>query len=81
MAFVEGNTLMAVPVTTAGRFTAGEPQRLFEAAPGVFVGPLHPYTVTPDGQKFILVEDADGAAMPTIQVTQNWFAEFKDRQP
>jgi hypothetical protein len=38
--------------------------------------------VTPDGQKFILVEDADGddAAVPAIQVTQNWFAEFKGRQ-
>ena len=60
------NALMAVPVTTAGGFTAGEPQRLFEAAPAAFVG----------------VEDADGdgAAMPTIQVTQNWFPEFKGRQ-
>ena len=77
---MEGNALMAVPVTTAGGFTAGEPQ-LFEAAPGVFGSPGHRYTVTPDGQKFIIVEDAEGdAAMPTIQVTQNWFAEFKGRQ-
>jgi hypothetical protein len=38
--------------------------------------------VTPDGQKFIIVEDADGddAAVPAIQVTQNWFAEFQGRQ-
>jgi Tol biopolymer transport system component len=79
--YVEGNAIVAVPVTTAGGFTAGEPQRLFEAAPGAFVGPGHCYTVTPDGQKFIIVEDADGdgAAMPTIQVTQNWFAEFQGR--
>jgi Tol biopolymer transport system component len=80
--YVEGNAIVAVPVTTAGGFTAGEPQRLFEAAPGAFVGPGDRYTVTPDGQKFILVEDADGddAAIPAIQVTQNWFAEFKGRQ-
>jgi Tol biopolymer transport system component len=80
--YVEGNALVAVPVTTASGFSAGEPQRLFEAAPGVFEGRGQRYTVTPDGQKFILVEDAegDGAAMPTIQVTQNWFAEFKGRQ-
>jgi dihydroorotase-like cyclic amidohydrolase len=80
--YVVDNALMAVPVTTAGGFTAGEPQRLFEAAPGAFVGRGQQYTVTPDGQKFILVEDADGdrAAMPTIQVTQNWFPEFKGRQ-
>jgi hypothetical protein len=40
------------------------------------------YTVTPDGQKFIIVEDAEGdqVKVPAIQVTQNWFAEFKGRQ-
>jgi dipeptidyl aminopeptidase/acylaminoacyl peptidase len=80
--YVEGNALVAVPVTTASGFSAGEPQRLFEAAPGAFVDRGRRYTVTPDGQKFIIVEDAEGngAAMPTIQVTQNWFAEFKGRQ-
>jgi len=80
--YVVGNALVAVPVTTAGGFSAGEPQRLFEATPGVSEGRGQRYTVTPDGQKFILVEDADGdgAAVPAIQVTQNWFAEFKGRQ-
>jgi hypothetical protein len=80
--YVEGNALMAVPVTTAGGFSAGEAQRLFETAPGALEGRGHRYTVTPDGQRFIIVEDAEGeqAIMPTIQVTQNWFAEFKGRQ-
>jgi hypothetical protein len=80
--YVEGNALVAVPVTTASGFSAGEPQRLFEAALGALEGRGQRYTVTPDGQKFIIVEDADGddAAVPAIQVTQNWFAEFKGRQ-
>jgi hypothetical protein len=80
--YVTGNVVFAVPVTTVGGFSAAEPQRLFEAAPGAFEGPGHHYTVTPDGQKFIIVEDAEGepATAPAIQVTQNWFAEFKGRQ-
>jgi hypothetical protein len=80
--YVESNALMAVSVTTADGFSAGERQRLFEAAPGALEGRGHRYTVTPDGQKFILVEDVEGdqATIPTIQVTQNWFAEFKGRQ-
>jgi eukaryotic-like serine/threonine-protein kinase len=80
--YVEGNSLMAVPVATAGQFSAGEPQKLFEAVPGAFDDRGQQYTVTPDGQKFILVEDAesDQATIPTIQVTQNWFAEFKNQQ-
>ena len=80
--FGQGNALMAVPVTTVGGFAAGEPQRLFESAVRAFRGRSQTYTVTPDGQKFILVEDTEGdqATIPTIQVTQNWFAEFKGRQ-
>ena len=80
--YVAGNALVAVPVTTAGGLSVGEPQQLFEATPGVSEGRGQRYTVTPDGQKFIIVEDADGddAAVPAIQVTQNWFAEFQGRQ-
>jgi Tol biopolymer transport system component len=80
--YVEGNALVAVSVTTVGGFSAGEPQRLFEVVPGAVEGPGHRYTVTPDGQRFIIVEDAEGepAAVPAIQVTQNWFAEFRGRQ-
>jgi len=77
--YVEGDGLVAVPVTAAGEFSAGQPQKLFEAAPGTFEGPGHRYAVTPDGQKFIIVENAEGgpATVPAIQVTQNWFAEFR----
>jgi Tol biopolymer transport system component len=80
--FGQGNALMAVPVTTVGGFSAGEPQRLFESAVRALLGRSQNYTVTPDGQKFILVEDAPGQrpAVPTIQVTQNWFAEFRNRK-
>ena len=79
--YVEGNALMAVSVTTADGFSVGERQRLFEAAPGALEGRGHRYTVTSDGQKFILVEAVEGyqPTVPTIQVTQNWFAEFKGR--
>jgi Tol biopolymer transport system component len=80
--YVQGDSLVAVAVTTAGGFSAGDPQQLFEAAPGTLRGRGPLYTATSDGQKFILVEDAEveQAILPTIQVTQNWFAEFKGRQ-
>jgi hypothetical protein len=80
--YVQGDSLVAVAVTTAGGFSAGDPQQLFEAAPGTLAGRGPFYTATSDGQKFILVEDAEGeqATIPAIQVTQNWFAEFKGRQ-
>ena len=80
--YVRGDTLMAVPVTTDAEFTVGTPEQLFDAVRGAFDDRGHRYTVTPDGQKFIIVEDAesDQDTGSTIQVTQNWFAEFQGRE-
>jgi len=40
------------------------------------------YDVSPDGQRFILVEtvESEEAKAPSIYVVQNWFAGFKDRE-
>ena len=82
--YVEGSTLMSVPVSDSGGFSAGLPRPLFDNA-GLLAGAgLKPqYDVTDDGQKFVLVERVgDETAKPrSIHVVQNWFAEFRDRQP
>ena len=41
------------------------------------------YDVTPDGERFVLVEpveDEGEAPDPVIRVVQNWYEEFKDRE-
>ena len=52
----------------------GPPQRLFHL-PGS--GPN--YDVSADGQRFVVSEPVDPESPPLIRVTQNWFAEFRDR--
>jgi hypothetical protein len=73
---VLGNALVAVRVTTANGFFSGEPQRFFEVAPGAFEGRGQRYTVTPEGQKLIIVEGAEGdqSTVSAIQFTPKWFA-------
>ena len=59
--YVEGDTLMAVSVTTSPAFSPGAARPLFEDRPG-FEGRGQQYDVTPDGQRFVVVEtlgDAD----------------------
>jgi Tol biopolymer transport system component len=77
--YVEGDTLMAVSVSTGSAFTPGQPQPLFEA-PGLTRG----YDVSADGQRFITVApaEADGEeeAPPAIRIVQNCFEEFRDRE-
>jgi Tol biopolymer transport system component len=77
--YVEGSTLMSVPVRTVPSFTPGTPSRLF-SHPDLanWVDPN--YDVSADGQRFLLPETL-GVQGPErmIRVVQNWFAEFRDR--
>ena len=81
--YVEGTTLMSVPVSGNEGFSADLPKPLFDNA-GLLAGAaLKPqYDVSDDGQRILLVEPVgDATAKPrSIHVVQNWFAEFKNRQ-
>ena len=83
LVYVEGNTLVAVSVSTAPSFSVGSATRLFEH-PGLGAGFAYtPYDVSADGQRFILAEPVEEGAEtpePSIRVVQNWFAEFRGRE-
>ena len=84
--YVEGNTLVAVSVSSGPTFSVGSARRLFEHPglrdrPGMFSYPS--YDVSADGRQFVLPERVDlgeEAPEPSIRVVQNWFTEFKDRR-
>ena len=77
MFYVEGGTLMAVSVTTSPAFSVGAAQPLFEDQTA-FEGRGQQYDVTPDGQRFVVVETL-GDAGQAIHVVENWYEEFRDR--
>ena len=71
---------MAVSMTTSPVFSPGAAQPLFEDQTA-FVGRGQRYDVTPDGQRFVVVEmlgDAD--AGQAIHVVENWYEEFRSRE-
>ncbi len=82
--YVEGDTLMAVSVSTEPPFTLGQPQRLFEAPGLVFAagGTNGGYDVSAAGQRFLTIApvEAADAAPTTIRIVQNWYEEFRDRE-
>jgi Tol biopolymer transport system component len=71
--------MTAVPVTTDGaRFSAGTPHALFD----VDVPEPNPpfpsdYTVTADGQRFLVNTVVDQPTHPALTVILNWTADFK----
>jgi serine/threonine protein kinase len=66
------NELMSVPIApdSAGGLSAGVPKLLFKTA----VAGVSPYTVTPDGQRFLLQLPTQDTATPVISVIVNRFA-------
>ena len=76
--YVEGDSLMAVPITTSPTLTIGSAERLFsdDSLPS---RASHEYEATRDGQRFILCETEEGISDARIRVVLNWPAEFEDR--
>jgi len=67
--------LMAVAVKSGPTFQAEAPRVLFQTAL-TFAPVRQNYSVSPDGQRFLL-NVAAGAAAPSITIVQNWTAELK----
>jgi len=91
--------VMRVPVTAGAAWSAGTPTQLFESRSyGLFEGQSYAsgadratafisrtYDVSPDGQRFLMIKDAEARAQPPtaprIIVVQNWTEELKRLVP
>ena len=81
MFYLQGDTLMSVPVSLDPGFAPGSPSPLFEHS-GLSEGSYPQYDVSANGQRFIVCEPlTEQGGEPLIRVVQNWFAEFRHRKP
>jgi Tol biopolymer transport system component len=78
-----GGKMMAVDVATSTSFSADKPRMLFDGPYLPTPATLPNYDVSPDGQRFLMIEPAEKAQMaPTqINVVLNWFEELKQKVP
>jgi eukaryotic-like serine/threonine-protein kinase len=73
----EDGQMTAAPVSANTRFEAGMPKPLFRALfPGWTVGGIEHYSVSSDGQRFLLNVPSEDAFSP-ITVVLNWTAALK----
>ncbi|MBA3231929.1 MAG: protein kinase [Acidobacteria bacterium] len=70
-----GYKWMAVEVGSGPDFTAGSPRLLFEAPYQNLSG--FSYDVTPDGERFLMVQLPDTGPQRRVNVILNWFAELR----
>ena len=79
----DGSQMIAVDITTEPTFSAGTPRLLFEGNYQVSTAVIANYDITPDGQRFLMIQDGEeqeGAATQ-INVVLNWFEELKQKVP
>ena len=74
---------MVVSVQTEPTFVPGQPEVLFE---GEYRrtprnSGSRNYDVTPDGQRFLMVEGRETSQAVPIHVTLNWFEELRELVP
>ncbi|HXV61680.1 MAG TPA: protein kinase [Vicinamibacteria bacterium] len=76
-----GNRMMAAKIATAPRFTASMPQTLFEGAflTDIPASGSRTYDVSPDGQRFLMVEG--GEERSEVHIVLNWLEELEARVP
>lgn len=67
--------MMVVDIQTEPTFKAGTPRVLFE-------GQFGPGDITPDGQRFLMVQSVVPEQPPTkIHLILNWFEKLKEKVP
>jgi Tol biopolymer transport system component len=74
--------LVSVAVQTASTFSAGRPVKVSDNRNVIGA---HPYDISPDGQRFLMVKVGGGtdqtAAPPQLIIVQNWQEELKRLVP
>ena len=77
--FREGRKLMAVPVRTQPTFQPGSPRVLFEDRYSRNQYGPPDYDITPDGQRFVMIQEPEEAAPETRQIIYipDFFDELK----
>jgi eukaryotic-like serine/threonine-protein kinase len=75
--YIEGRTLVAVPVATNPDLSLGSARRLFEDPS--LQDPLSyaPFEVSQDRQRFLMLEPTGDVPAPVIRVVQNWYSELR----
>jgi hypothetical protein len=85
--FLNGDSLVAAPITYEPTISVGPPRELFETTGYFLIGPGRSWDVDPNGQQFLMIREAptdapDGEqAAARIDVVVNWFEELKSRVP
>ncbi len=73
--------MMVVEITTQPRPSLSKPRMLFESSQYARVSTTPNYDVSPDGQRFLMIQDSELQSASQLNVIVNWFEELKKKTP
>ena len=76
--YVNGDKLMVVDVHTGAAFRAGKPALLFQMRSAVQTSG-NSYDVSPDGQRFVMIQGGEDVGAPQVNVVLGWSNELTRR--
>jgi serine/threonine protein kinase/Tol biopolymer transport system component len=76
-----GDKMLVVDIAKHPTFSAGKPRLLFESAEYDRVSTTADYDVSPDGQRFLMIQELGRQSAAPYDVVVNWFDELKRRAP
>jgi len=80
--FMDGNRMMAAEITTTPALVAGRPRPLFEVLHYSEGGGLsRGHDLSPDGERFVMIQDVSAPRLHELRMVINWFEELKQLVP
>ena len=77
-----GDQMMVVPLRTKPTFEVQTPRLLFEGSYRYErLGLVSNYDISPDGQRFLMIQQKETTSQTQINVVLNWFEELNARVP
>jgi serine/threonine protein kinase len=73
--------MVSAEITPGATLTIGRQRVLFSVAPFYRPGPIPSYSVSPDGERFLMVREGDAAQLSELILAENWGQQLKARAP
>jgi serine/threonine-protein kinase len=78
--YIDGKSeMVSAEIAPGGTFTVGRQRVLFSVAPFFRPGPIPSYSVSPDGERFLMVREGDASQLSELILAENWGQQLRGR--
>ena len=69
--------MVSAEITPGAAFGVGRQRPLFSVSRALSAGPIPMYSMSPDGQRFLMVRESEASQQSELVVAENWLQQLK----